>query len=643
MNSHVSTNRTGGRDLIVGAGGRKCCTVQEHTLIRAQARYGSEGLRTMIRITCFVAAVIVSVAGCTPGDGGDDRYQRGPRVEDIALKAGIQDRFSRLRGVAPADYDLDGDMDVFIANSGDPSRIFWNRGIDSDGDVVFQEGPVLLTEAVYFAAAADYDNDGDPDLFVGVGGNAGVGFDFLFENVDGIFVDVTESARVAGPVLGSGRTMPAGTTAGAWGDYDNDGWIDLYIATSRVKGSLPQLKGRNTLYRNLGDGTFEDVTDAAGVGDTGASWSPSWLDYDNDGLLDLYVANFRGANTLYHNEGDSTFAEATTPILERPIDAWGSLADDFNNDGWIDLFVVGRPMRPDEPGVHGLFINDRKGGFTNQALSAGLSRVDDSSTFGLWMGFQAGDFDNDGFSEIVLGQGTPGTGMENHLFLNKLSDGELHFEIATSLIGYPAPDDGKGWLCSPSHCSGTWRPITMRLARLLPMWTRIPEYPYRTHGMAFADFDEDGDLDLFIGNGGPAHRSETREPNRLFRNDFGNSNNWIRLHLIGTLSNRDGIGSRIIVLSQQATGQVNVRHRFVKGISGFGGNNPIDPHIGIGQDDKIISIAIWWPSGVLQTIEIPSINTEMTIEESRSGPFGSVQELLSLAGATLVPNAVGVP
>ena len=195
---------------------------------------------------------------------------------DIALSAGIQEWSTRTRGVAPADYDLDGDIDLFLANTVDSSRFYWNMGTDSSGYVVFRRGRALLGgERAYVAAPADYDNDGDPDLFVGIGGVGGVGLDHLFQNVDGEFKDVAQVAGIAGPIDHSGQVISTATSGGAWGDYDNDGWLDLYVTTLITAGTLPQLRGRNTLYRNLGDGRFEDMTDVAGVGDTRPGWAAS--------------------------------------------------------------------------------------------------------------------------------------------------------------------------------------------------------------------------------------------------------------------------------------------------------------------------------------------------------------------------------
>ena len=557
--------------------------------------------------TLVPVLMLVLVAGCT--DRSASRRGSDQHADDIALQAGVQDRFSRLRGIAPADYDLDGDIDLFFANTGDPSRFYWNTGVDSRGDAVFEPGPVLLeSERAYFAAPADYDNDGDADLFVGVGAVDTVGFDRLYQNANGVFVDITETAGIAGPFDDSGQATPTATGGGAWGDYDNDGWLDLYVTTQRNSDSAQLLLGRNTLYRNRGNGTFEDVTDDARVGDTRSGWSASWLDYDNDGFLDLYVPNRDGPNVLYHNEGNGTFTDVTTPELEQPEISWGSLTDDFDNDGWMDLLVVGRTFGQEDRQASRLFINDGTGRFVDLSFEAGLVDENDPSTFGTWMGFQAGDFTNDGFSEIVLGAGTPGSGSENHLFLNKSSAGAVQFEIISDWINYPAPDDGEGFL----------------------LWKRFPEYPYRTHGMTFADFDEDGDLDLLIGNGGSGGSDETREPNRLYRNDSGSQTNWIRLQLMGSSSNRDGIGSRIVVRSRDGSGRINVRHKMVKGISGFGGNNPIDPHIGIGEDKELLDVTIWWPSGVLQSIENPAMNTEIDVQEPTAGSAGTILDLLSL-------------
>jgi hypothetical protein len=551
------------------------------------------------RIVAGAVLCLLVLCGCSeePAEVIVEKEMPADGFVDVALQAGVQDRSSRLHGVAPADYDLDGDIDLFLGNTGDPSRIYWNVGAEN-GEIRFEPGPVLLQDArVYSAAPADYDNDGDPDLFVGVGGIDIPGLDHLFENRNGGFVDVSAAAGVAGPTDEEGGLIPTETGGGAWADYDGDGWLDLYVTRQ---------DGPNRLYRNLGDGRFVDVAPSVGLAGAGAGWVATWIDYDNDGLLDLYVANRSEPNVLYHHEADGSFAQVTTEALSRPVISAGSLVDDFNNDGWLDLFVTGRTYNQERRHASALLVNDGQGGFVDRAERAGILDRNDPSTFGSWLGFQSGDLTNDGYPELLLGAGKPKGGESNHLFVNTGAR-PLRFEMASHRIDYAAPHDD-----APD----------------------FPPFPYRTHGAAFVDFDEDGDLDVFVCNGGPGFRDDTREPNRLFRNDDATGNHWIRLHLVGGESNRDGIGARVVVRTEDAEGRIHVRYATVKASSGFGGNNPIDPHIGLGAAVRVVDVSIRWPSGRLQTIEDPGIDLEIEAREPDSGPRGSVLDLISRAEAS---------
>src|SRR5438094_2821725 len=244
---------------------------------------------------------------------------------DIALESGFQDRLSHGRALVGADFNGDGRVDFFLGNPGDStvlddeSFILWNDGTDSNGNLILTKGQVLTRGEIFFtASAADYDNDGDEDLFVGVGGQEGIGLDYLFRNDGGVFTDVSETAQIRGPKDAHCNWVPTATSSGTWADYDNDGDLDLFVASRQLNAYSLNLPGdlgwRNSLFHNNGDGTFTDVTATAGVGGTLSSMTSAWGDYNNDGWMDLYVPH--GALgfgipgfQLYQNNHDGTFTE----------------------------------------------------------------------------------------------------------------------------------------------------------------------------------------------------------------------------------------------------------------------------------------------------------------------------------------------
>ena len=322
------------------------------------------------------------------------------------------------------DFDGDGDIDLWLANLGDGSTLFLN-----DGDGSFTKQDVPHTTWATAVAIADYDGDGDPDVFEACGGFSSTCSNGLFRN-DGVsdngkvlFTDVSDSSGIGLPQRAN--------HGGAWQDYDMDGDLDLFVASKDVQSfcaiSIHQLwqaiEGRpavefdasseDLLYRNRGDGTFEEVAKFAGIADPGDGHQGAWLDYNGDHLPDLFVPVFKGDNLLYRNLGDGRFEEVTPEVLKKPFLAFGAIAEDFDNDGFVDLLVAARHSYREETfleistEMHGLYLNNGSGDFTQTAEASGLANLETMEGLGGVMGFQSGDLNLDGWLDVVYGNGGP--------------------------------------------------------------------------------------------------------------------------------------------------------------------------------------------------------------------------------------------
>ena len=614
---------------------------------------------------------------------------------DIALESGFQDRLSHGRALVGGDFNGDGRLDFFLGNPGDPtvlddeSYILWNDGTDANGNLILSKGQVLCKGEICFTAStADYDNDGDKDLFVGVGGQEGIGLDYLFRNDGGVFVDVSETAQIRGPKDSNGNWVPTATSSGTWADYDNDGDLDLFVASrelDRWSLILPDDLGwRNSLFRNNGDGTFTDVTVTAGVGGTLSSMTAAWADYNNDGWMDLYVPHWGlerpvaiAGFQLYQNNHDGTFTELdidedSLNFGDRAV--WAASAADFNNDGLEDILSWARggsgsgqppPGPSGEPKSHALLINHGNWTFTNEAVSAGI--VPDGVPVPKVMGCQVADYDNDGDLDLVMANGGPAKGEKDNLWMNKFADtGLLAFDDVSSLIDYPAPPDptcisprieasklfaNQSWFIDSANmlvnmpegmdsCDNPVRRVEVAPGQDLCN----PPYPYRGHGVVFYDFDHDGDLDMFMSKGGTRITIDSVEPNRLFRNDGGNANNWIYLDLEGVVSNKDAVGAKVKLTSSQGGLNPRIQYRDLQAGAGFSAGGPHVIHFGLGQDDTVDEVAITWPSGAStvlpstganQTIGVPEpIVSFTTFNDGRAPGWKPVSGSWSVQGAT---------
>ncbi len=500
-------------------------------------------------------------------------------------------------------------------------------------------------------AMLDYDNDGRMDLFFTNGAllkdpmakdatpdkSDRKFWDRLYhQKPDGSFEDVTERAGLKG----SGFSMGV-----AEGDYDNDGFVDLYVTGY----------GENHLYHNNGDGSFADVTKKLGVAGGGWSTSAGWIDYDRDGRLDLFVAryldwdfekgsiacgdtrpgfraychpdNFKGVpNILYHQKADGTFEDVSgkAGIADPNGKALGVAFADFDNDGWPDIFVANDSVRQT------LYRNKGNGAFEDVAVIAGAGFDENGKTFA-GMGVDTADYDNDGWPDVFI------TTLSNETYPLYHNNGDLSFNWATNAtavgqISLPysgwgakfidADNDGlRDIFVAQSHVLDTIEKSTGYLKyKQTPLLMRNTgkgfvnvsatagaalNLPIVARGAAFGDLNNDGQIDVVLGilNDAPL----------VLRNN-GAKNHWLGIQLVGTKSNRQGIGARLVVVDSN-----NRRQVFDVSTSGsYLSSN--DPRViaGVGNATSIKTVQVVWPSGQRQTVSSPAIDRYVTITEADS-------------------------
>ena len=480
---------------------------------------------------------------------------------DAAPRLGI-DVAGRKGGAVLDDFDRDGDLDLVASSAGlfavaageNPTQLRYFRN-DGDGTFTERTAAAGLTGLVsgLNLVQADYDNDGLLDLLVlrGAWLNAPHPNSLLRNNGDGTFSDVTEEA---------GLLVSAPTQTAAWGDFDNDGWVDLYIGNESSGATAYPCQ----LFRNNGDGTFTDVAAGAGVAVVGFVKGVVWGDYDNDGRLDLYVTLLDPGqpNRLFHNDGPAgggwSFRDVAGEAgVEGPPVSFPTWFFDYDNDGWEDLFVSGfsgglsdvvleRLGQSHRGQLPRLYRNDRDGTFTDVTHAARLDRIM------VGMGSNFGDLDNDGFLDLYLGTGDPDYRMliPNLMFRN--AGGRL-FQDVTSSGGFGHLQKG--------------------------------------HGVAFGDVDADGDQDIYHVLGG-AFEGDTF-PNALYLNP-GHGNRWITLRLEGVTSNRMGIGARIRIAIASPAGDRDIH--VTAGSGGSFGGSSLQQEIGLGDATAIRGVAVTWPA-----------------------------------------------
>ncbi len=507
-----------------------------------------------------------------------DRGAPSPvRFEEVSAEVGIE-RWSRGRGSAWADFDGDGDLDLLSLGIRDPHALYRNR-LREDGRAVFEpaaaETGLLDSRGGWSGLFFDFDRDGDPDLHVTRDGWDGRDGNSFYRNEGGAFREVTAAVGLAGP-------LDAFTAAAA--DVNRDGWLDLYVANGvGTPGGSP-----NRLFLGA-PGGFVERGEAFGVADHGRSVGSAFGDYDQDGWPDLLVANFFGGPELYRNLNGAGFENVTAAAgLEAPVEAFVGFFFDTDNDGWLDIFVVG--FTPDmetalQSQVEGravhegsrlaLYRNDRDGTFTDVTEAAGLS----------WnlgaMAAAFGDVDNDGWLDLFIGAGAPP--MErlepNRLFRN-LGDGT--FADVSEAAGLA--DLGKG------------------------------------HGAAFADYDEDGDLDLFVPIGGAFPGD--RQRSALYRNDAAQqpaANHWLQLRLHASTLHPDAAGAQVrLRVTAEDDAAVQLRELAIGG--GFGITPSPILQFGLGPHAAAAEISIRWPGGARRVLRDVPANQRLEVREDPPAP-----------------------
>ena len=510
-----------------------------------------------------------------------------PQFTEVTREAGIAfvhsfgDReFSNLveavgAGVTWLDYDQDGWIDLYIGSgsyhpvvsSGErPAKAAANRLYRNNGDGTFQD----VTEVAGVACAdcfsmgvssADYDNDGLPDLYV-----ANFGKNALFRNLgNGKFLDVTSRAGVGDPGC---------SVAATWFDFDRDGWLDLYVGNyiefdpeyrlyydpDGFPGPMAYPGQPDRLYRNRGNGTFEDVSGASGIGGSGRAMSVAATDYDGDGYTDIYVTNDATENFLLRNlqgKGFRNVALTANVAFNGMADQTASMAVDFGDydgDGRVDIFVS-------DNSLSSLYRNVG-GRFRDVAPESGIARA--SAQFVGWGAFFF-DFDNDADLDIfkVNGDLSRLFGQEDQLFEN---------------LG-----------------GGRYQDVSLRMG---PYFRE----DYMGRGAAFADYDNDGDADIFIVN--------LNSRAVLLRNEGTPRNHSLSLRLVGTRSNRDGVGAAVTVVAGGIYQKSEKRSA-----GGYLSQNDPRMLFGIGPHTAAQRIEVVWPSGKIQVLKNVAAGKTITIQE----------------------------
>ncbi|HEX4037604.1 MAG TPA: CRTAC1 family protein [Acidobacteriaceae bacterium] len=498
-------------------------------------------------------------------------------------------------------------------------------------------------------AVFDYDNDGRLDIFLVNGAPFG---DFVpkgtipkktgprywnrlyHQKPDGTFEDVTERAGLEGTGYGMGVAV---------GDYDNDGYEDLFVTAL----------GGNKLYHNNGNGTFTDVTEKAGVGGSGWSTSAAWVDLDGDGYLDLVVLRYiqwdwddvwcgprenRGychpdvfqpiSMLVYHNNGNGTFTEEAHKLgLDKPAKALGIAIADYDRDGHPDIFVANDSM------VEFLFHNRGDGTFEEVGLESGPSVDSDGHTFA-GMGTDFSDYNNDGWPDLVVDD----LANQKYALYRNNQDGTFQYDsYLTGLAGMSLLHSGwgmrfmdydnDGWkdvMIAQGHDLDTIEkdypqlhyrePLMLlrnvdgkRFVDVGPVSGKLFQQRWVGRGLAVGDIDNDGRLDAVVSeNGGPAH---------VLMNRTKTANHWIGFKLVGHRSNRDGIGG--VIRIDTASGS---QWYTVTTSSSYMSSGDVRAHFGLGREDLARTVEIRWPSGIVQTLHDVKGDRYLTIDEPAGGP-----------------------
>jgi hypothetical protein len=496
-------------------------------------------------------------------------------------------------GVCVGDFDGDGWQDIYFVNG----RDLYGRGIVARNALYHNNGDGTFTDVTNQAGVpgtgyglgcvwGDYDNDGSPDLYV-----TQFGRNVLYHNNgDGTFTDVTDKAGVAGVASG---TMFHG--AATFFDYDRDGRLDLYvggyvtldkdsprycnIVDLGIVSSCPPAVYKGSpaiLYHNNGDGTFTDVTSAAGIYQPeGKNLSVAAVDYDDDGWPDLFVANDGLFAYLYHNQHDGTFTEVGLPAgmaltgRGKTMAAMCISLGDYDNDGRLDLYISDFQKSSDH-----IWHNEGNGSFEEVSDLVGIT-IPTHNVLSFGGGFF--DYDNDGWLDLFIANG--------HVYPEvEQSAQKASFKQINSLFR----NDGKGRFVEVTQSAGNGF-----------------QRPYVGRGAAFADFDNDGYVDIVVANNG--------DPPLLLHNGGGAGNHFVNFKLVGTQSNRDAMGARIRIRAGTLS-----QTREIYGGGSYFSQSDLRANFGLGPATRVESVEISWPSGQKQTFKDVDANKFYRIEEGKS-------------------------
>jgi hypothetical protein len=554
--------------------------------------------KSKITNSFLIAALFVLPLSLPPNSLGNQ--SKSIRFTDVTEQAGITFRHvstpekryiveSMSGGVALLDYDNDGLSDIYFVNSltvdlvkskgKTKSALYRNQGDGTFRDLTEKAGVGDIGWGMG-ATVGDYNNDGFQDIYVTcVGPNH-----LLKNNGDGTFADVTEKAGVGDPRWSTGASFV---------DYDADGYLDLFVSnyvafnfnnlpefgkdkTCQFKGVAVQCGPRgmpgdgDSLYHNNGDGTFTDVTKRAGVSDPNGYYGMGVIssDFDEDGLIDIFVANDSTPNFLYRNNGDGTFKEigfmSGTALNDNGAaqGCMGVTVGDYDHDGRLDLFITNFD---DDYNV--LYHNDGRNSFSDMSYAAKVAAV--SFPYVGW-GTKFFDYDNDGWPDLFVANGHVYPQIKNfhqRNFVHRNNRDGTFTELAAQL-GAPFADERAG------------------------------------RGAAFGDIDNDGDIDIVINNldGAP----------QLLRNDGGNGNNSVLIKTVGVKSNRDGVGARVKVVSGDLVQKDEVRSG-----DSYISQSDLRLHFGLEQRKRIDLIEIRWPSGVVDKVTDIKVNSIITVKEGK--------------------------
>ena len=559
--------------------------------------------------TCLIIAGLAVTTGAfalAPSGGNESRPAHAPSnptsqtlFSDVTASAGISFIHTGMAladqmagtGAAWFDFDRDGDLDLYVTRRIGGNAFYVNNGAGSFTDMATD---YAIRDAAHDGAgvsAADFNNDGWPDLYL-----ANADEDVLFKNVAGTsFQNITAAAGLS--VVGSAR----GTTA-SWGDYDADGYLDLYLAHHSELGSMQRstsagaasLASRDRLLLNNGDETFTDVTYLFDPADLeGYGFIAAWTDYDDDGDLDILVVNdcpFGPQGTkLFRNDGGTdplawNFTEVSAQLGAGHCESgMGAAVGDYNRDGRLDYYYT-------NTGTPVLLLNSDDG-FINAIWEAGIHDMTVEQTGRPRWSWGANflDFDLDGWLDLYVCAGSmrglPASDPQPNVLYRNNGDGKTFTDVSPAC---GADDNDRG----------------------------------RTSAMA--DYDNDGDLDLFVVN----YEAEAK----LFRNDNTSGHHYLIVELEGVESNRDGIGARVRVLTADGAYQ----YAETRSGSSLGAGDAASAHFGLGAHTTVEELRIRWPSGITQVLHDVPADQRIRVLEERNAPATDVESFIATASGRVV-------